>query len=95
MKHLREGACRFVVKTTDQDKRKVFINICGSDKVPMAGGWSDGKVQAFCTASLQEQYLAVLVSGGEMQLTICRFLMKPRHFWNQLICQMHSNTLKL
>ena len=34
----------FVVKTTDQDKRKVFINICGSDKVPMAGGWIDGKV---------------------------------------------------
>ncbi|KAA6428743.1 MAG: hypothetical protein FRX49_01618 [Trebouxia sp. A1-2] len=24
----------FVVKTTDQDKRKVFINICGSDKIP-------------------------------------------------------------
>ncbi|DBA76314.1 TPA: hypothetical protein ACH3X1_010027 [Trebouxia sp. C0004] len=44
MKHLREAACRFVVKTTDQDKRKVFINICGSDKVPMAGGWSDGKI---------------------------------------------------
>ena len=37
-------ACSFVVKTTDQDKRKVFINICGSDKVPMAGGWIDGKV---------------------------------------------------
>lgn len=37
-------ACSFVVKTTDQDKRKVFINICGSDKVPMAGGWTDGKV---------------------------------------------------
>ena len=36
--------CSFVVKTTDQDKRKVFINICGSDKVPMAGGWTDGKV---------------------------------------------------
>lgn len=33
-----------MVKTTDQDKRKVFINICGSDKVPMAGGWTDGKV---------------------------------------------------
>ena len=52
MQQLPEAACRFVVKTTDQDKRKVFINICGSDKVPMAGGWSDGKVQAFCTASL-------------------------------------------
>ena len=38
-------ACRFVVKTTDQDNHKVFINICGSDKVPMAGGWADGKVQ--------------------------------------------------
>ena len=35
--------CRFVVKTTDQDNRKVFINVCGSDKVPMAGGWTDGK----------------------------------------------------
>lgn len=93
MQHLREAACRFVVKTTDQDKRKVFINICGSDKVPMAGGWSDGKVQAFCTAS--QKNLTVLGSGDEEQLTICRFLKKLRRFWNQLICQVHSNMLKL
>ena len=42
----------FVVKTTDQDKRKVFINICGSDKVPMAGGWIDGKVGLLLSVNL-------------------------------------------
>lgn len=42
----------FVVKTTDQDKRKVFINICGSDKVPMAGGWIDGKVELLLSVNL-------------------------------------------
>lgn len=35
---------RFVVKTADENDRKVFINICGSDKVPAPGGWANGKV---------------------------------------------------
>lgn len=36
---------RFVVKTLDEQGRKVFINVCSSPKVGMPGGWEDGKVR--------------------------------------------------
>lgn len=52
-------ACSWVVKTTDQDKRKVFVNICGSDKVPMAGGWTDGKVRVFLFVTHAQLILAL------------------------------------
>ncbi|GBF88596.1 pre-RNA processing protein [Raphidocelis subcapitata] len=32
----------FVVKTADQDGRKVFVNVCSSDRIPAPGGWADG-----------------------------------------------------
>eukprot|EP01024_Parvocaulis_polyphysoides_P003919 TRINITY_DN11017_c0_g4_i1.p1 TRINITY_DN11017_c0_g4~~TRINITY_DN11017_c0_g4_i1.p1 ORF type:complete len:291 (-),score=42.60 TRINITY_DN11017_c0_g4_i1:51-881(-) len=34
----------FVVKTSDENGRKIFINICGSDRVSTPGGWEDGKI---------------------------------------------------
>lgn len=36
---------RFVVKTVDEAGRKVFINVCGSAKVPAPGGWKPGQVK--------------------------------------------------
>ena len=44
---------RFVVKTTDQQGQKVFINICSSDKVPMAGSWANGKVHCCFAACVK------------------------------------------
>ncbi len=37
-------SCRFVIKTVDDAGRKVFINVCGSTKIPAPGGWTDGQV---------------------------------------------------
>jgi hypothetical protein len=34
--------CRFVVKTADDTDRKVFINICSSEKVQPPESWEDG-----------------------------------------------------
>ena len=36
---------RFVVKTVDEAGRKLFINVCGSAKVPAPGGWKPGQVK--------------------------------------------------
>lgn len=44
---------RFVVKTTDQHGQKVFINICSSEKVPMAGSWANGKVHCCIAACVK------------------------------------------
>lgn len=30
---IQTSLCRFVMKTTDNEQRKVFINVCHSDKV--------------------------------------------------------------
>ena len=38
----------------------MFINICGSDKVPMAGGWTNGKVSASC------KHVAIRVQAVEL-----------------------------
>lgn len=40
------GDCwnRFVVKTNDATGRKVFINLCGSDKVAAPGNWVGGVI---------------------------------------------------
>lgn len=61
----------FVVKTTDQDKRKVFVNICGSDKVPMAGGWTDGKMPDEAKQFLQSAVVPSDASKPEVES--CRF----------------------
>ena len=36
---------RWVVKTLDQDRRKVFINVCGSSRVSLPSSWQHGKVR--------------------------------------------------
>ena len=36
---------RWVVKTLDQDGRKVFINVCGSSRVSLPSSWQHGKVR--------------------------------------------------
>jgi hypothetical protein len=33
---------RFVIKTTDEAGRKVFINMCGHAKVAAPGNWANG-----------------------------------------------------
>lgn len=40
------GVCRFVVKTVDEGGRKVFINVCGSDKVAAPASWVEGEVKS-------------------------------------------------
>ena len=52
---------RFVVKTTDQEGRKVFINICSSDKVPVAGSWANGKVHCCTADDMRANVAAVLL----------------------------------
>ena len=32
------------MKTQDETGRKVFINVCGSDRVAAPGNWSNGRV---------------------------------------------------
>ena len=66
--------CRFVVKTTDQDNRKVFINVCGSDKVPMAGGWTDGKVSIVKIKGLQLGQYCMLWSVCRLEQVTTAFL---------------------
>lgn len=36
------GLCSFVVKTANEQGQKVFINVCGSAKMPLPPGWSRG-----------------------------------------------------
>eukprot|EP00887_Chlorella_sp_A99_P003490 scaffold7.g3490.t1 len=43
----------FVVKTADERGRKVFINVCSSDKVAMPGGWAGGEVPAEVRRALE------------------------------------------
>eukprot|EP00249_Psilotum_nudum_P001675 c14307_g1_i1 orf=1-615(+) len=44
----------FVVKTSDEKKQKVFINICGSSKIAAPGEWEDG-----VPAELEEAFTSV------------------------------------
>lgn len=34
----------FVIKTANEQGQKVFINVCGSAKLPLPGGWAKGQV---------------------------------------------------
>jgi hypothetical protein len=36
----------FVVKTSDDAGSKVFVNVCGSAKIPAPGGWTSGQARA-------------------------------------------------
>jgi hypothetical protein len=36
--------CRFVVKTTDDTGRKVFVNMCSNSAVPVPAAWPAGKL---------------------------------------------------
>jgi PIH1 N-terminal domain len=39
---------RFVIKTTEETGRKVFINVCGAAEVDAVGDWAGGQV-GLCT----------------------------------------------
>lgn len=43
-----------MIKTTDQDGRKVFINVCTSDRIPLPGCWKDGLLPEAVEAALAE-----------------------------------------
>ncbi|KAI8476272.1 MAG: pre-RNA processing PIH1/Nop17-domain-containing protein [Monoraphidium minutum] len=36
----------FVIKTSDESGRKVFVNVCSSDRIPAPGGWEGGLLPA-------------------------------------------------
>ena len=38
--------CRFVIKTANEQGQKVFINLCGTNKLPLPPGWVKGQVPA-------------------------------------------------
>ena len=40
----RRLLCRFVVKTTDKAGKKIFLNVCTSDKMALPSNWGDGQV---------------------------------------------------
>lgn len=44
----------FVVKCRDDNDRKIFINICGAEKVAAPGGWENGKVPDDVLAQLED-----------------------------------------
>ncbi|KAK3275296.1 hypothetical protein CYMTET_16565 [Cymbomonas tetramitiformis] len=44
----------FVVKTQNDEGRKIFLNMCGSDKLPAPGNWQTGKVPEEVVNALQE-----------------------------------------
>lgn len=46
----------FVVKTSDDTGRKVFINICGSEHVPAAGNWAGGVPEEVKQALAQQSH---------------------------------------
>ncbi|KAF8055399.1 pih1d1 [Scenedesmus sp. PABB004] len=54
----------FVVKTTDQDGRKIFINMCHSKQVPAPGGWTDGRMPDSVAAALQDLARDAPAGGG-------------------------------
>lgn len=33
-----------MIKTANEQGQKVFINVCGSAKLPLLGGWAKGQV---------------------------------------------------
>ncbi|KAK9828426.1 hypothetical protein WJX81_006839 [Elliptochloris bilobata] len=50
----------FVVKTVDDAGHKVFINLCGSSKIPAPGGWQHGQVPL----SVKEALAAAAADAG-------------------------------
>lgn len=59
----------FVIKTTDQSDRKVFINVTSSSKVPAPGGWSSGLMPEEVSKALDEwQQLGEQQSGEALRL---------------------------
>ncbi len=53
---------RWVVKSLDQDGRKVFINICGSSRVSLPSSWQHGKVR--CVDMWRTVTLSTSVTGA-------------------------------
>ncbi len=46
----------FVIKTVDKKSgTKVFLNVCGSDKVPAPGDWSNGQMPADVQKALEDR----------------------------------------
>ena len=44
----------FVVKSFDDNGRKIFINMCGSDRVPAPGNWEKGKIPEDVAKKLEQ-----------------------------------------
>ena len=78
---------RFVVKTVDEAGRKVFINVCGSAKVPAPGGWKPGQVKPWRLPSACNHFLSVWRPVCSDTATLC-FSLKPRLscVWSRVGC---------
>ena len=48
----------FVVKCLDDNGRKIFINMCGSDKVAAPGSWEEGKIPDNIAEKLDKAHIA-------------------------------------
>ena len=59
----------FVVKTHDDTGRKMFVNVCGSPKIPAPGNWKGGKVPA----KVQEALEKLAEENGEQGNEALRF----------------------
>lgn len=62
-------AARFVVKTSDEGGRKVFINMCGHAKVAAPGNWANGVPEEIQSAldnldNLSQQEVRRQYDGG-------------------------------
>ena len=82
-----------MVKTVDDGGGKVFINVCGSAKIPAPGGWKLGQVElthllpTFCTAityCVQAQQLCITFQA--VKPTVARLL--PKTWGSPGLCCM-------
>eukprot|EP00976_Prorocentrum_cordatum_P116521 1196175-Prorocentrum_minimum.AAC.5 len=55
----------FVIKTHDDTGRKVFINVCGDNKIPAPGNWKEGKVPDEVKNALEELAAQEEADGGQ------------------------------
>jgi hypothetical protein len=55
----------FVIKAHDDTGRKIFINVCGDQKIPAPGDWKEGKVPEQVKAALEDLAAQEEQGGGE------------------------------
>ncbi len=59
-------ACSFVIKTSNEKEQKVFINVCGTSKLPMPPGWVKGQVPDEASGTTQAAFSKLLVLAATL-----------------------------